>query len=175
MEKNTRLAQLDHMARALDRVLQAEITGDWLRLQEAMADVRQAVIDFGTTLAPGSHETAAVVDRFVDEVYPKLEAAYRVAGAPCGPDEEGLWCWLRQHAAIAAEAERVARERAWQRGLEELRHEVARRRLGRAGGARTRAEAADGDDRPPPAPAVSAGGAGGGAGAARGAADERTV
>jgi hypothetical protein len=156
MDTSTRLAQIDHMARALDRVLQAEVTQDWLLLQAAMADVRQAVIDFGTTLAPGSHETAAVVDRFVDEVYPKLEAAYRVAGSPCGPDEEGLWCWLRQHAAIAAEAERVARERAWQRGLEELRHEVARRRLGRAEVEPTHANDADGDDRPPPAPALAA-------------------
>jgi hypothetical protein len=35
---------------------------------------------------------------------------------------------LRQQGAIAAEAERVERERAWQRALEVLRREVGARR-----------------------------------------------
>lgn len=148
MKRSNRLAQLTQMARALDQVLQAELAQDWQRLQKAMAGVRQAVIEFGATLAPGNHETAEVVDRFVAEVFPKLEAAYRAAGSPCGPDEEGLWCWLRQQAAIAAEAERVARERAWQRGLAELQREVALRRGGPAGSERISDEAPGRDCQP---------------------------
>jgi hypothetical protein len=122
------LSAMEHLAEALEHLRQVEVMHDGHRVLTAMAGVREALIEFGVGLQPGQRQSAIVLNEIIGLVYPRLRAAYQAAGYPCGPDEHGLWLWLRQQGAIAAEAERVERERAWQRALEVLRREVGARR-----------------------------------------------
>jgi hypothetical protein len=119
---------VQEIADALDHLRQVEMAGNGRRHQEAIARVRRAMIAFGDALAPERSESREVLDAFFTLVYPRLRLAYQAAGYPCGPDEDGMWQWLRQQAAVAAEAERIQLERAWQRGLTLLRREIERRR-----------------------------------------------
>jgi hypothetical protein len=136
------------IAAALDHLQEVEALADGHRIQDAIGRVRRAMIAFGAALAPGGPPSAEMLDAFYELVYPRLLRAYQTAGYPCGPDEEAMWLWLRQQAAIAAEAERVELERAWQRGLTALRREIeARRAAGTAG-----AWALMGDSQPRRAP-----------------------
>jgi hypothetical protein len=121
---------MEHLAEALEHLRHVEVVNGGHRVRTAMAQVREALIEFGAGLQPGQRQDTATLDQIVGLIYPRLRAAYQAAGYPCGPDEDGLWLWLRQLGAIAAEAERVERERAWQRALEVLRREVETRRLG---------------------------------------------
>jgi hypothetical protein len=121
------------IAAALDHLRYFESAADGHRIQDAVGPLRRAVIAVGEALAAGSPAAEDVLDAFCARACPRLRRAYRAAGYPCGPDEDGMWRWLRQHAATAAEAERAANERAWRRGLATLRREIdARRAAGTA-------------------------------------------
>jgi hypothetical protein len=120
--------QVREIASAFDDLSAAEAAADLSRLQAAIVRVRRAMIALGAVLVPGCPPPVAAMDEFFEVVYPRLRRAYRAAGLPGGPDEDGMWRWLRQHAAIAAEVERIDLERAWQRGLTALRDEIELRR-----------------------------------------------
>lgn len=122
------MERVHEIAAALDHLREVETVADGHRIQAAIARVRRAMIAFGGALAPGGPSSVELLDAFYALVYPRLLRAYQAAGYPCGPDEEAMWQWLRQQAAIAAEAERVEFERAWQRGLAALRREIEVRR-----------------------------------------------
>jgi hypothetical protein len=123
------MEQVREIATAFDDLYEAESASDLSRLQAAIVRVRRAMIALGAVLAPGCAPPTDVMDEFFEVVYPQLRRAYWAAGLPCGPDEDGMWRWLRQHAAIAAEAERIELERAWQRGLAALRDEIELRQI----------------------------------------------
>jgi hypothetical protein len=129
------MERVHEIAAALDHLREVEAAADGHRIQDAIARVRRAMIAFGAALAPGGPPSAEMLDAFYALVYPRLLHAYQAAGYPCGPDEESMWQWLRQQAAIAAEAERVELERAWQRGLAALRREIEVRRRAESAGA----------------------------------------
>jgi hypothetical protein len=123
------MSAMEHLAEALEHLRHVEVMNGGHRVRTAMGRVREALIEFGAGLQPGQRQDAATLDQIARLIYPRLRAAYQAAGYPCGPDEDGLWLWLRQQGAIAAEAELVERERAWQRALEVLRREVEMRRM----------------------------------------------
>jgi hypothetical protein len=123
------MSAMEHLAEALEHLRYVEVMDGGHRVWAAIGRVREALIEFGASLQPGQRQDQVTLDQIVDLVYPRLCIAYQAAGYPCGPDEDGLWLCLRQLGAIAAEAERIERERAWQRALEVLRREVETRRL----------------------------------------------
>lgn len=121
------MEQLRMVAEALEHMRQVEATVDGRQIYEAMGRVRQAIIAFGAALAPGDSLSLALLDQFEAQVYPALRGAYQVAGDPYGPDDDGVVLWLREQAAIAAEAEHRDQERAWQRGLAAVHQLLAAR------------------------------------------------
>jgi hypothetical protein len=118
---------IDEIVAALDDLCQVETMADAPRVTNAVRRVRRGMIAFGGMVQFDTPAGTTLLDIFFERVYPRLVRTYQAAGCPNGPDEEGMWRWLRQQAAIAAEAERLERERAWQRGLGLLRQQLERR------------------------------------------------
>lgn len=93
----------------------------------ALQRVSDAFDELGAALIREMRPALIAFGDAANALYAEWRRLYDAAGAPYGPSDDGMLRWLGEQVAAQQEAERMATELAWERGLAQLRERFRQR------------------------------------------------